>query len=84
MSDLVFARNCSVARMLPGEASWCRNSGADNGTNRANCDTSTKFGTNVLWGLLVKSARGAEGPLENPRWRPFFQDGRHFQYNFFF
>ena len=25
-----------------------------------------------------------EGPLENPRWRPFFQDGRHFQYNFFF
>ena len=29
-------------------------SGADNGTNRANCDTSTKFGTNVLWGLLVK------------------------------
>ena len=34
-------------------------SGADNGTNRANCDTSTKFGTTVLWGLLVKSARGA-------------------------
>ena len=34
-------------------------SGADNGTNRANCDTSTKFGTNVLWGLLVKCARGA-------------------------
>ena len=25
-----------------------------------------------------------EGPLENPRWRPFFQDGRHFQYFFFF
>ena len=25
-----------------------------------------------------------EVPLENPRWRPFFQDGRHFQYNFFF
>ena len=25
-----------------------------------------------------------KGPLENPRWRPFFQDGRHFQYNFFF
>ena len=20
-----------------------------------------------------------EGPLENPRWRPFFQDGRHFK-----
>ena len=34
-------------------------SGADNGTNRANCDTSTIFGTNVLWGLLVKSARWA-------------------------
>ena len=34
-------------------------SGADNGTNRANCDTSTKFGTNVRWGLLVKSARWA-------------------------
>ena len=34
-------------------------SGADNGTNHANGDTSTKFGTNVLWGLLVKSARGA-------------------------
>ena len=34
-------------------------SGADKGTNRANCDTSTKFGTNVLWGQLVKSARGA-------------------------
>ena len=34
-------------------------SGVENGTNRANCDTSTKFGTNVLWRLLVKSARGA-------------------------
>ena len=35
------------------------NSWAYNGTNRANCDTRTKFGTNALWGLLVKSARWA-------------------------
>ena len=27
-------------------------SGADNETNCANCDTSTKFGTNVLWGKV--------------------------------
>ena len=32
-------------------------SGADNGTNHANCDTSTKFGTTVLCRLLVKSAQ---------------------------
>ena len=24
MSALVFASNCSIARMLPGEADWCR------------------------------------------------------------
>ena len=53
-------------------------SGADNGTNRANCDTSTKFGTNVLWGLLVKSARWAT--LKSKMAAIFFQDGRHFHY----
>ena len=25
-----------------------------------------------------------DGPLENPRWRPCFQDGRHFHYSIFF
>ena len=58
------------------QASFLCYSGADNGTNRANCDTSTKFGTNVLWGLLVKSARWATR-------RPCFQDGRHFHYSNF-
>ena len=25
VSDVVLARNCCLARMLPGEAEWCRN-----------------------------------------------------------
>ena len=45
------------------------------GVNRANCDTSTKFGTNVHWGLLVKSARGATWKSKMAaifsRWPPF-------------